>query len=117
MNIDHLRSEFLEAIADAGDLDTLDQVRVAALGKKGRLTEQQHAATVDVEFERRQALIEDYVPGCSFELFSRSCNGPSSKLARSAAVPSPALSLAAPHPSQSAILDLPGLAAAHGGRR
>ena len=51
-----------------------------------QLTEQQHAATVDVEFERRQALIEDYVPGCSFELFSRSCNGPSSKLARSAAV-------------------------------
>ena len=76
VDMDALRA----AIADLVELNARDLV------KKGRLTEEQHAATVDVEFERRQALIEDYVPGCSFELFSRSCNGPSSKLARSAAV-------------------------------
>ncbi|MBL27640.1 MAG: phenylalanine--tRNA ligase subunit alpha [Rhodospirillaceae bacterium] len=54
MNIDHLRSEFLEAIADAGDLDTLDQVRVAALGKKGRLTEQMRALA-GMDPEQRKA--------------------------------------------------------------
>ena len=34
----------------------------------------------------RQTLIEDLVPGASWELFSRSCNGPSSKLNRSVPV-------------------------------
>ena len=39
-----------------------------------------------LQLPRDERYFEDYVPGCSFELFSRSCNGPSSKLARSAAV-------------------------------
>ena len=34
-----LKTELLHAIAEAADLDTLEQVRVAALGKKGRISE------------------------------------------------------------------------------
>ncbi len=36
---DQVRDEFLAAIDDAGALDVLDQIRVAALGKKGRVSE------------------------------------------------------------------------------
>ena len=36
--IDKLRAELLTAAGDAGDLATLEEVRVAALGKKGRIT-------------------------------------------------------------------------------
>ncbi|MSP67907.1 MAG: phenylalanine--tRNA ligase subunit alpha [Alphaproteobacteria bacterium] len=38
-NIDALRTEWLERVAAAGDAAALEQVRVAALGRKGRLTE------------------------------------------------------------------------------
>ena len=34
-----LKTELLRAIAEAADLDTLEEVRVAALGKKGRISE------------------------------------------------------------------------------
>jgi phenylalanyl-tRNA synthetase alpha chain len=36
--LDSLKTELLEAIARAGDLATLEEVRVAALGKKGRVS-------------------------------------------------------------------------------
>jgi hypothetical protein len=52
----------------------------------GRLTPEQHAATVGADFSTRQALIETLVPGSSFEMFSRSCNGPDSPLNRTAPV-------------------------------
>ena len=38
-NRDNLRSDLLTAIAEAADTDALDAVRVAALGKKGSITE------------------------------------------------------------------------------
>ena len=34
-----LKSELLRAIAEAADLDKLEEVRIAALGKKGRISE------------------------------------------------------------------------------
>ncbi len=37
-NVETLRSELLDAVSAAGDLKTLDDVRVEALGKKGRIT-------------------------------------------------------------------------------
>ncbi len=37
-DVDALRRELLDAVNAAGDLETLDQVRVRALGKKGRIT-------------------------------------------------------------------------------
>ncbi len=37
-NPDHIRTELLAAVEAAADLDGLDAVRVAALGKKGRIT-------------------------------------------------------------------------------
>jgi len=37
-NVETLRSELLDAVNAAGDLKTLDDVRVDALGKKGRIT-------------------------------------------------------------------------------
>ena len=37
-NIDQLRSELLASVTGAADAATLDEVRVAALGKKGRIT-------------------------------------------------------------------------------
>ena len=37
--LDILRDEVLRAVEGAGNLQTLDEVRVQALGKKGRLTE------------------------------------------------------------------------------
>ena len=52
----------------------------------GRLTPEQHASTVGADFSTRQALIETLVPGSSFEMFSRSCNGPDSPLNRTAPV-------------------------------
>jgi phenylalanyl-tRNA synthetase alpha chain len=36
---DTLKAEILKAVAEAGDLDALEQVRIAALGRKGSLTE------------------------------------------------------------------------------
>jgi len=39
-SVDELRAELLAAVAAADSLDALDQVRVSALGKKGRITEQ-----------------------------------------------------------------------------
>jgi len=39
-SVDKLREELLAAVEAAGDLDALEQVRVAALGKKGRITDQ-----------------------------------------------------------------------------
>ena len=39
-SVDELRAELLAAVAAADSLDALEQVRVAALGKKGRITEQ-----------------------------------------------------------------------------
>src|SRR5919204_5063216 len=38
-NLEALERELLSAIAGAGDLSALEQVRVAALGKKGRVSE------------------------------------------------------------------------------
>ncbi len=37
--LEELRAELLSAVEDASDTDTLDKVRVAALGKKGRITD------------------------------------------------------------------------------
>ena len=37
-SLDQLRDQLLDEIAQAGDLDRLEEVRVAALGKKGRVT-------------------------------------------------------------------------------
>ena len=39
VDIGDLRSEILAQLGDAGDLRALEEVRVAALGKKGRVTE------------------------------------------------------------------------------
>ncbi|PIW29879.1 MAG: phenylalanine--tRNA ligase subunit alpha [Rhodospirillales bacterium CG15_BIG_FIL_POST_REV_8_21_14_020_66_15] len=39
-SVDKLREELLAAVEAAADLDALEQVRVAALGKKGRITDQ-----------------------------------------------------------------------------
>jgi len=55
MDTETLRKEFLEAIADAGDLDTLERVRVAALGRKGRITEQMRMLSDLPPDERRAA--------------------------------------------------------------
>ena len=38
-NVDALRAELLAEVAQAGDLEALEQVRITALGKKGRITE------------------------------------------------------------------------------
>ena len=37
-NLDALRDELMQAVAGASDLGALDSARVAALGKKGRIT-------------------------------------------------------------------------------
>jgi phenylalanyl-tRNA synthetase alpha chain len=37
-SLDHIRDELLRRVKDAGDLGALEQVRVGALGRKGRLT-------------------------------------------------------------------------------
>ncbi len=37
-SLDHIRDELLRLVKSAADLDTLEQVRVGALGRKGRLT-------------------------------------------------------------------------------
>jgi len=42
-NVDALRGELLAEVEAAGDLDALEQVRIAALGKKGRITERMKA--------------------------------------------------------------------------
>ena len=42
-NVDALRAELLAEIDRAGDTEALEQVRIAALGKKGRITERMKA--------------------------------------------------------------------------
>jgi phenylalanyl-tRNA synthetase alpha chain len=37
-SLDHIRDELLRLVKDAGDLGALEQIRVGALGRKGRLT-------------------------------------------------------------------------------
>jgi phenylalanyl-tRNA synthetase alpha chain len=52
-NLDQLRDETLARIAGAASLDTLDQVRVAVLGRKGLITEQMKTlGTLDPEARR-----------------------------------------------------------------
>ena len=38
-HVDALRTELLAEVEQAGTLDALEQVRITALGKKGRITE------------------------------------------------------------------------------
>lgn len=38
-NVDALRAELLAEVEQAGDLESLEQVRISTLGKKGRITE------------------------------------------------------------------------------
>ena len=38
-DLESLKQEFLTAVSSAGDAIALDEVRVSALGKKGRITE------------------------------------------------------------------------------
>ena len=38
-NLESLKSEITDQVAAASDLDALEQARIAALGKKGRVTE------------------------------------------------------------------------------
>ena len=64
-------------------VDDLVELNAANLVANGRLTQTDYEATLGAPVETRQALIEQLVPGSSWELFSRSCNGPSSKLNRS----------------------------------
>ena len=52
---ERVRAEFLAAIADAVDLASLDQVRVAALGRKGRVSELMRALGAMAETERKRA--------------------------------------------------------------
>ena len=42
--LDSLKAELLEAVARASDLGALEEVRVGALGKKGRVSELMAAA-------------------------------------------------------------------------
>ncbi|MEP1028085.1 MAG: phenylalanine--tRNA ligase subunit alpha, partial [Alphaproteobacteria bacterium] len=58
-SVDKLREELLAAVEAAGDLDALEQVRVSALGKKGRITDQMKglgALDADRRREAGQAL-------------------------------------------------------------
>ena len=58
-DIDGLKSELLGAVADAADLKALDEVRVSALGKKGRITERMKSLggmNADVRREAGQLL-------------------------------------------------------------
>ncbi len=52
-NLDNLKSATLEKIAAAADVKTLDEIKVAAIGKKGFVTEQMKAlALLDVEAKK-----------------------------------------------------------------
>ena len=67
-NVEALRAELLAEVERAGDLDALEQVRIAALGKKGRLTaEMKTLGQLDADARRAagQALneVKDAVGG------------------------------------------------------
>lgn len=53
--LDDLRAELLAAVNDAPDAETLEKVRVAALGKKGRLTDMMKSLGQMTPDERRAA--------------------------------------------------------------
>lgn len=58
-SVDKLREELLAAVEAAADLDALEQVRITALGKKGRITDQMKglgALDADRRREAGQAL-------------------------------------------------------------
>lgn len=53
-NVEDLRAELLAAVEGAADRDALDQVRVAALGKKGRITDMMKGLGAMSPEERRE---------------------------------------------------------------
>jgi len=54
-NLEQLKSEITDQVAAAADLDALEQARVAALGKKGRVTELMRGLGAMSPHERKQA--------------------------------------------------------------
>lgn len=67
-------------------VEDLVELNAAGLVEAGRLSVGGYETTLGAPVETRQVMIEKLVPGSSWELFLRSCNGPSSKLNRSPAV-------------------------------
>ena len=54
-NLDALKSELMEAVKAAADLEVLEAARLAALGKKGRLSELMKGLGALEAEERREA--------------------------------------------------------------
>jgi hypothetical protein len=54
-DIDRLRDDILREVADAGSPEALEAIRVAALGRRGRLTERMRGlGALDPETRRRR---------------------------------------------------------------
>ena len=81
LELDSLKTELLHAIAEAADLDTLEEVRIAALGRKGRISELMQALALPAVAIRAPASAR----GCGPCARARRVAARLSSLARSAA--------------------------------
>ena len=62
-DLDGIRSELLDAVGAAGSREALEQVRVAALGRKGRITDlMKGLGALDAD-SRKSAGARDIEPG------------------------------------------------------